>query len=248
MNARWLGLGVLFAAGCTDFLLVKGELPTTAVAQPADLGDVQHLQYYAMAGLLDLHVVDDGSTTSVQYSELLDSPEALHTLQNALDQLAGVDLLTLDGPDERLAFVLNLYNLHVVAGVLQERAADPTYDTVSVGDFVFFHVPRVALGGRTLTLDQLEHAVLRGVPSNDLAEEDRELFNRWHTALWDGAPVDARIHVGLNCSARSCPALPMEVFRAATVDDQLEASLTVLPASRGSSPGASAGVGVSRTW
>jgi len=61
--------------------------------------------------------------------------------------------------------------------------------------------------GRTVTLDDIEHAVLRPT------------FK------------DARIHFAVNCASISCPPLAAEPYRPATLDAQLDAAARVFLAS-----------------
>lgn len=215
-------------AGCGDYVLVPEgsafQAPSDLVT--GDLSQVAMLRYYALGGLLAEHVVVDGASTAVRYDDLLADDEGLGVATFTLEQLGGVDPLTLAGPDDRLAFFMNLYNVGVLTGVLAELQADPDYDSVSAGSFLFFGVPRVSLGGHAWTLDQLEHGIVRGHVSflEGLEDEPRALAAAWHDALWSGGPVDARLHVGVNCSARSCPNLLQEPFRGDTVHAQLDAA------------------------
>jgi hypothetical protein len=108
--------------------------------------------------------------------------------------------------DERLAFWINAYNAHTLALVLHLLPADQgAWSAWRLKDAVPAPGPwrtwRVHSAGRWLTLDAIEHEILR--------------------------PLDeSRIHVALNCAARSCPPLAAEPYRAATLDAQLAAATT----------------------
>lgn len=97
--------------------------------------------------------------------------------------------------DERLAFHINAYNALAMYGVV--RAGIPE-DFGNIFEKVrFFVLPKYEISGRRLSLYDFENDVIR-----------RE--------------GDARVHVALNCMARSCPRLPRDPFRAETLDDQLD--------------------------
>ncbi len=99
------------------------------------------------------------------------------------------------GEEERLAFRINAYNALAMYGVVLASIPE---DFGSIWEKVrFFVVPKHEIAGRRLSLYDFENKVIR--------EEG-----------------DARIHVALNCMARSCPRLPREPFRAETLDAQLD--------------------------
>lgn len=113
----------------------------------------------------------------------------------------------LDTDEEKIAFWINAYNVHMLQNILD----NPAVRDIIADDMVtaFFNTP-VRVAGHALTLDEIEHVVLRrdrpGHPLADLAVKRR----------------DPRIHVGLNCAAVSCPALQASAFAASTVDAQLD--------------------------
>lgn len=120
----------------------------------------------------------------------------------ARERLAGLDQRDLDalGPDERLAFWLNVYNAATGDALLSDPAQ---FDDRRR----FFSNPVVTVAGEDLSLDAIEHGVLRGsqwkyglgyVP-NPFASA----FVRRHRL----AERDFRIHFAVNCGAASCPAV-----------------------------------------
>jgi hypothetical protein len=107
-------------------------------------------------------------------------------------------------PDDRLAYWINAYNAAVIAAVL------PHYPIASVrdvppprglfflpGGFAFFTFQGVVLGGREVSLRELEHDVIRG--------------------RFD----EPRVHFALNCASRGCPRLPAAAFSAERLDAEL---------------------------
>jgi len=111
-----------------------------------------------------------------------------------LDELvAGLaPLRRFDKPKEELAFYLNAYNLIVVQGVVH---AWPVRSVRNIGGF--FNRHRHSLNGKEYTLDAIENDLVR--PRGD-----------------------ARIHAALVCGARSCPPLWRGLYRAKTLEEQLD--------------------------
>ncbi len=93
---------------------------------------------------------------------------------------------------------------------------------------LFFDQPIWRFGGVALSLNQVEHGIVRGDfdhPSlNGLETATRMAIEGFHTELWDGDAPDPRLHVALNCASISCPdlgATTPQAFRAATLEAQL---------------------------
>ena len=135
--------------------------------------------------------------------------------ESARDALAALDadaLVALDR-DERLATWLNVYNSATGDALL----ADPDrFDDRGQ----FFSEPVVTVAGEALSLDAIEHGILRGsqwkyglgyVPNPFPSD-----FVRRHKL----AERDWRIHFALNCGAASCPAVA--AYDAETVDADLD--------------------------
>lgn len=154
-------------------------------------------------------VQDDGR---VDYRLL--AAEHRDDLRAALGAIGRQDAAALRTDAQKVAFFLNAYNAHVLGRVLGHPDATNLERDDLFADF--FREP-LAVAGELMTLDQLEHGVLR--------RQDRA----------SGAPVpppirrlrpstvDPRIHVALNCAAVSCPPLLDRAYTAATLDADLAA-------------------------
>lgn len=95
---------------------------------------------------------------------------------------------------EPLASWLNVYNALVIASILDHRPLEGVMRTPG-----FFDHARHRVAGRDLTLDDIEHRVIRiRFP-------------------------DARVHAALICGARSCPPLHGRAFRSDGLDATLDA-------------------------
>lgn len=122
----------------------------------------------------------------------------LGTLTRYLDTLARVNAAALP-KRERDAFEINLYNATMLRAVCDRLV--PGW-TPAADDFAVFKAPLVRLQGRTLSLNQLENDMIRP-----------------HLR-------DPRVHVALNCAAKSCPPLQPRAYRAATLDSMLDANMS----------------------
>jgi len=165
---------------------------SASAADPALVADSQRF-------LRAVRTPDDrGPTLDRVRARIADAPPA------ALDAL---------GSDERLAFWLNVYNAATGAALL----ADPDRFERRRR---FFSEPLVTVAGEDLSLDAIEHGILRGsqwkyglgyVP-NPFAPT----FVRRHRV----AEPDFRVHFALNCGAASCPAVA--AYDPETVDRDLD--------------------------
>jgi hypothetical protein len=134
-----------------------------------------------------------------------------------LAELAGIDpeelAASMSDHAARIATWLNLYN----AATQRLVEAHPERFARRVR---FFRHPALVVAGRTLSLDAIEHGLLRR--------------SRWKAGLgWLGNPfpgrferrfrvdvIDPRIHFALNCAAASCP--PIAAYDPDRLDAQLD--------------------------
>jgi hypothetical protein len=121
------------------------------------------------------------------------------TLAELRERLVAVDAAALP-PSDRLAYWLNVYNVNVVATVVDH------YPVASIRDISTDWVTRLNVfkkdtvpikGGKT-SLDEIENAKIR------------QGFK------------DPRIHFAINCAAVSCPPIRAEAFVGARVGEQLD--------------------------
>ena len=110
--------------------------------------------------------------------------------------LTRFDPARLEGRRERLAFYINAYNILAMKTVVDHWPLDSIKDAGGLFGSVWKQDAGV-IGGRTVSLDQIEHRILRPL----------------------GEP---RIHMAIVCASVSCPDLRPEPYRAARLDDQLD--------------------------
>jgi hypothetical protein len=109
-----------------------------------------------------------------------------------LDTLAGADLGAL-APGQLLALLINAYNAHTVRSILDRPGVATIRDIPGV-----WTETRHRVGGFDLTLDQIEHRLLR------------PYFK------------DPRVHFAINCASRSCAPLPGWAFDGDRIEAQLD--------------------------
>ncbi len=119
-------------------------------------------------------------------------------LKAYLAKLQGVKVTALKG-DEQRAFWINLYNALTIDVVLDHYPVKSIRD-ISLGGFFTvgpWKKELVAVEGRKLSLDNIEHDILRKV---------------WR---------DPRVHYAVNCASMGCPNLMATPFTAAALDRML---------------------------
>jgi rSAM/selenodomain-associated transferase 2 len=134
--------------------------------------------------------------------------------ESAAARLRDVDPGRFRSRDERLAFWINVYNALALHGVVRLGLRTSVWEVWN-----FFGRVSYEIGGHVLSLDDIEHGILRGnrrralPPWPPFGPRDP----RRGLAI---DPVDPRIHFALNCAAASCP--PVGVYRAEVIDAQLD--------------------------
>jgi hypothetical protein len=109
----------------------------------------------------------------------------------------------------QLATYINVYNATGLKAVAERYK--PGY-SVSENNFAFFKEPLVKIGDKTVSLDDLEHKIIRPT------------FK------------DPRIHVALVCAAVSCPPIRPRAYEAYDLDKLLDENMRRFVADRGRNP------------
>lgn len=155
----------------------------------------------AWDGLLKGHVRTDpsGHATWVDYAGMRRDAAQLDAYLTSLANVRKGDFANWPR-EEQLAFLINAYNAWTVALVL---SGPP--DLASIKDLGSlwrspWGRPIVTLFGATLSLDDIEHGLIRGNP----------------------AYAEPRIHFAVNCASIGCPALREEAYGAGKLEAQLE--------------------------
>lgn len=164
--------------------------PATKPQPNPDVSGVDHnlfdylLRTYVENGLVDYHGI---------------SRDYLFPMY--LQQLAGAKPELLETDDERLALHCNAYNALVINGVIIHGIHNNEKNVLQYdpGDGTdFFDLQEHIFAGETMSLNHLEHQVIRPT------------FQ------------DPRIHVALVCAARSCPSIRPEAYNGDRLQQQLD--------------------------
>ncbi|MEM6718614.1 MAG: DUF547 domain-containing protein [Bacteroidota bacterium] len=125
----------------------------------------------------------------VNYKAIKKNPAQLENI------LASTNDITIDKSDANTyqAFWINIYNLSVIKGIIQKYPVKSPLDIKG-----FFDKTKHSVGGKKITLNDIEHKLLRGQ------------FN------------DARFHFVLVCAGLGCPPIISEAYMPTTLDTQLD--------------------------
>lgn len=126
----------------------------------------------------------------VAYSKIHTNQEAL---KSVLKLAEGISVSKNDAKNYQ-AFWINAYNLSVIKGIIDNYPTNSPLDNAG-----FFDKTTHSLGGKQITLNDIEHKLLRGN------------FK------------DPRFHFVLVCGAVGCPPLINKAYLPSTLDAQLEA-------------------------
>lgn len=174
--------------------------PTRFVGAPcatADRVPLASVDHAPLGALLAKYVDANGRVDYAAWKANTGDVGALHAY------LAAAGRADVDGPAPRaaaLAFWVNVYNALTLAGVLDLYPLASIRDrTNRVVGFNVWKNLRLHVGGRTRSLFEIEHDVLRPL-------------------------ADPRVHFALVCGSNGCPALPRDAYTPDAVNEQLDGS------------------------
>ncbi|MXV61913.1 DUF547 domain-containing protein [Natronorubrum sp. JWXQ-INN-674] len=157
----------------------------------------------------------DPTTAAYRLLESVKRRNAPTPYLNALAEADASDLETVRTDRQAgLAFWLNVYN--AATQLLLDRRPALFESRVR-----FFRANAITIAGTALSLDDIEHGILRGSRSKYglgyLPRLERTGLNKTYRL-----EADPRIHFALNCGAASCPAIL--AYEPDSIDDQLDES------------------------
>ena len=172
-------------------------LPCVATSTATEAFDHGYADY---AQLLARHV--DGAR--VAYAALKADRAALDRVSAQFDAPAAREEAGW-AREQRMAFWINAYNAFTLRAIVDAYPIQPRWFTRQPRNSIrqisgVWTTPRWRGAGRSVSLDDIEHQVLRP------------------------GFKDARIHFAVNCTSISCPPLAAEPYRADTLDAQLDAA------------------------
>ncbi len=144
----------------------------------------------------------DGEPTRVNYHAFAADEAARDQLELYITSLEAVEVEELNR-DEQFAFWANLYNAATVRVILDHYPV-ASIRKINISPGLFSSGPwgakLVSVDGERLTLDDIEHRILR--------------------PLWS----DPRVHYAVNCASVGCPNLPITPFTGKPLEVDLEAA------------------------
>lgn len=170
-------------------------LPQLVVAAPFDHSD------WGLFLSNNVKVIDAGKATQVDYGAMAKQRPLLETYLGRLSEVSQ-DEFDAWSTDDQLAFLINAYNSWTVKLILTKY---PDLDSIKDLGSLFrspWKKSFIPLLGKTRSLDDLEHGLIRG----------------------SGRYDDPRIHFAVNCASVGCPALRNEPYIGSTLKTQLEAA------------------------
>ena len=139
-----------------------------------------------------------------------------------LDTLAQIDLdhleTVLNTREQKLAFWINLYNAFV-----QIKLEKDTSEFKDKG--TFFGSKDFNIGGNKVSLDNIEHGILRGSQFKYGLGYIKKLWAPGFEQKFRLKTLDYRIHFTMNCGASSCPAIAF--YSPENIDEQLQLAESV---------------------
>jgi len=140
--------------------------------------------------LLQKHVSNNGV---VDYKSFKADESKLHTY---ISYLENTNPAASWSDNKKKAFWINAYNAYTIKLILENYPLKSILDIKEKGKTAW-KIPFAKVGGKTYTLDHIEHQILR-----------KTLF-------------DPKIHVGVNCASGSCPKLGNIAFTESNVEAEL---------------------------
>ncbi len=161
--------------------------------EAADEASAERVDHSAWAHFLGAYVIEGPTGVNlVRYKAV--TPEDRAKLDSYIAGLEATDTAGLSRR-EQLAFWFNLYNAATVRLILENPGIASIQDIKKPWD-----QPVVTVMGRTLTLNEIEHGVIRPTAK------------------------DPRIHYAVNCASMGCPNLEREPFTGEDLDARLDAA------------------------
>lgn len=118
----------------------------------------------------------------------------------------------LRGDASKMAFWINLYN----ACYQMLRQSFTSKEGI-------YRLPAVVVAGQSLSLDDVEHGILRKLQYGHRLSGDDLIERTGLLGSWQVEHLDYRIHFALNCGAVSCP--PISHYEVEQIDRQLEVAM-----------------------
>jgi len=158
--------------------------------------------------------INNGHSTAVNYSGFKAQHSQLKTYLNSLSAISKSEFNDWYKP-KQLAFLINAYNAWTVELIVTNYQTEKQPKFESIKDLgSFFSSPWskkfIPLFGETMSLDDIEHGLIRGAVDETGANIGKSKYN------------DPRIHFAVNCASIGCPALREEAYTSEMLETQLQ--------------------------
>lgn len=185
-------------------LLIPGGIPVTAQAT----NNVKQLS-------VDVDVIKL-SQSLLLAAKTRESTDSLTTILQRIS--AGELEKQLVSDNQKKAFWINIYNAYTQ--IILSKNPDQYKKRSS-----FFGSRQIAIAGKKLSLDDIEHGILR----HSMVKWSLGYFHKLFPSAFEKknrvSKVDYRIHFSLNCGAKSCP--PIAFYKPELLDKQLDMATKV---------------------
>lgn len=196
------------------FTIIFFTFTSTSLSKSSPTPD---LLYNSWNTLLKKYVSKDGGVNYVGFSQDFD------TLKSLIDQYNGIKVEGLSDSAKKATYI-NLYNATMIYNILKyskEKKIDVNSkeflelrinDIKVEGGNIWNGSYTVGLAGKQVTLDDIEHNLVRGKADDELAS-------------YKVSKLDPRIHAAVNCAALSCPRVREIAYTESNIDKLLDENI-----------------------
>lgn len=161
----------------------------------------------------------DGIKLSQELLYAVKTGEPADAVQASLANISPEELQNqLSSDAERKSFWLNIYNAFTQ---LQLKKDSGSYLSRSR----FFKNKFILIAGKNISLDLIEHGILRRSKAKFSLGYFNKLFKSRFEKKFRVEKLDYRVHFALNCGAKSCP--PIAFYKPEQIDKQLDLATKV---------------------
>ena len=174
--------------------------------------------FYCCLLMITTSVMAQGKTDYIKLSQdILYAVKTDEPADSLIQQLANAPVAELQSQlntdAERKAFWLNIYNAYTQIALKKDSNAYQHRNK-------FFSKKFISIAGKKISLDGVEHGILRRSKWKYSLGHFNKLFKSKFEKQFRVDKLDHRIHFALNCGAKSCP--PIAFYKPEQIDKQLE--------------------------
>ncbi|KRX08813.1 hypothetical protein PPERSA_08917 [Pseudocohnilembus persalinus] len=186
---------------------------------------------------LNMQAMDE-KTSSVDYIYLGKTPQFKRDLSKDIQLLAFINTRNIvKDENEKTAFFINIYNILILHSIITFGQQKGHFNVSQSDRQTFYQSYSYNIGGCNLTLDDIEHGILRNndnignnavkkfwkvITQQTLSDKSTPRFDQFdpRRKLTKQEKFDPRVHFTLNCGVKSCP--PIKVYSPQRLEKQLQ--------------------------